>query len=135
MHVFPLPQHYLCHSANTSETMRVTWAEPIGSPEKKLKTNELGILDVTTLVKGIENDTLKVSGGFGFVRQGVIDYDPTDESKSKTNIVVAIKTLKISMYNVKNMWDRKVSVAFGCSAYQFLVATSASDKRQCFGIS
>lgn len=114
MHALFYSQHHSVQliTDSGSETKHVTWAEPAVLPEKRLKTNELGILDITTLVKSVEDDTLRVSGGFGFVRRGVIDYDPTDASKSKTNVEVAIKTLKISMYNVKNMWDRKVSTTF-----------------------
>ena len=83
--------------------------------ETRSKANDLGVLDITPLVKSVEEDPLDVSGGFGFIRRDIIEYDPTDptdESTKKLHIEVAIKTLKV-IYSVKSMWDYKVSTSMG----------------------
>ena len=122
----------------TSEAKHITFVEPT-IPEKKPKKNELGILDITSLVKSVEDDHLKNYGGFGIIRRGMIDYDPTDEEKTATNIEVAIKTLKVSCYSAKDMWSRKVCTMtvqlrlYHCASVPLLFCRDFG-KRQSYGI-
>ena len=58
----------------------------------KLKLHEFGILDVSNIVKSVEPNTLAISSGFGMVRRGVLEYNPT-ETENMAEMPVVLRTL------------------------------------------